>query len=58
MDVVTIMVMIETIKRTTPTRIHHRLPRTEPSGPVAKHEMKAPKSMKELIICWGVDAMF
>jgi len=49
--VVTIMMVMETIKRMTLKRILHRRPRTKLSGLVAKEAMNALRSMKELMIC-------
>lgn len=50
-EVVTIIMVTEMMRRITPSKMHHLLPSTAPRGPVAKHEVKAPRSMKELMIC-------
>ncbi len=57
-EVVTTMIVTEATNKTTPIKIHHLLARTEPIGPVQKPARKAPRTIKELMICWGPGAMF
>jgi len=52
------MIVMEASSKISPNTMHILLPQYEASGPAAKQEMKAPRSMNELMICWGTAAMF
>ncbi len=53
-EVVTIITTTATMTRSEARIMEYRRQRWDPIGPVRREPMKAPRIMKDEMICWGV----